>query len=287
MSELPRARILEVTPAEYYADPCAVPSLTQSIAHVLLEQSPAHAWAAHPRLGNASRDSSRAQDEGTLIHALLLGRGAEIEIIDAPDFRTNRARELRDNAQAEGRLPVLRDKHDQAVEIADELRARIQAFGLDPAAGEHELAIEWIEDGDADDVVCRGLIDIVDLDLGRILDVKKIRSADPRTCSRHAIEYGYATQHAAYTSAVEKLRPDLVGRVDFLFVFVELEPPYAVVPCRPDGALREIGHRRWSRAIRTWERCLRANDWPAFTREITTLEAPPWAIAEEERHGSL
>ena len=39
---------------EYLSDPCPEPSLSRSIADILMAQSPLHAWCAHPRLGNKS-----------------------------------------------------------------------------------------------------------------------------------------------------------------------------------------------------------------------------------------
>ena len=115
-----------------------------------------------------------------------------------------------------------------------------------------------------------------------IYDVKTIRSADPQSCSRHAYEYGYDIQAAAYRSAVSKLHPKLAGAIDFIFLFVEVEPPYAVHPCRPDGTLRELGERRWQRAVDLWSRCITSDTWPGYSQGISTLSAPLWALAQEE-----
>ena len=67
------ASILNVSESEYRADPLSVPSLSASIAKVLIMESPAHAYDIHPKLGNRARKPSAAMDEGTLIHTLLLG----------------------------------------------------------------------------------------------------------------------------------------------------------------------------------------------------------------------
>lgn len=280
----PRARILNVTLDQYFADPCPVPSLSQSIAHVLLTRSPAHAWVGHPRLGKPvddAEESTEALDKGALIHAMLLGKGSDFELIRYDDYRKKAAQELRDAARSAGRVPILEYQYQELAAAAESLRRTIAGYGIE-FAGQSEVPIEWHERGHHGDVVCRGLLDHLIAERGVIYDIKKIRSADARTCSRHAIEYGYDIQHAAYTSAVTKLLPELAGRIDFVFVFIEIEPPYAVVPCRPDGALRELGERRWERATSLWEHCLRENRWPPYTANITTLEAPPWAIAQEE-----
>jgi len=282
--EAPGARILKVTLDEYHADPCMVPSLNQSIAHTLVTRSPAHAWCEHPKLGDLPPEPTKAKDDGAVIHALLLGKGADVDVLDCDSFRTKAARTIRDEAIEAGRVPMLRKRYEQIVEAAARIRANLAGFGVS-LEGEHELPIEWHEPGDEGYVVCRGLLDTVRLDAGVIVDVKKIVSADPRTCARHAYEYGYDIQAAAYTSALQKLRPELAGRSDFIFVFMELEPPYAVVPCRPSGVLRELGERRWQRAVLTWERCLRDGYWPSYTETITQLDAPPWALTQEEMYG--
>jgi hypothetical protein len=280
----PRARVLACSLDEYHADPCDVPSLNQSIAHTLVTRSPAHAWCEHPKLGNLPKEPTKAKDDGAVIHALLLGKGADVDVLDCDNFRTKAARTIRDEAIEAGRVPMLRKRYDQIVEAAGRIRANLAGFGVS-LEGEHELPIEWHEPGDEGYVVCRGLLDTVRFNEGVIVDVKKIVSADARTCARHAYEYGYDVQYAAYTSGVEKLRPELAGRVDFIFVFMELEPPYAVVPCRPSGAFRELGQRRWERAVLTWERCLRDGYWPSYTESITQLDAPPWALTQEELYG--
>ena len=42
--------IYNILAEQYHADPCVTASLSSSIAKILIEQSPMHAWMAHPRL---------------------------------------------------------------------------------------------------------------------------------------------------------------------------------------------------------------------------------------------
>lgn len=274
------AQILNVSDAEYFRDPRATPSLSASIAKVLIMESPAHAYDIHPKLGNRPRKPTDAMDAGTLVHTLLLGRGTQIQVVDAPDFRTKAAQDARDAAVNAGRLPVLRHKLEAAEKVAAQIKTRIAAFGIaiDKMA---ELAIRWDEPGEDGPVPCRGRLDHVDLDAGLIIDIKKTESAAPRKIARYMVDYGYDIQWAAYTRAVAALKPELAGRVEMLFLFVELEPPYVVVPAKPSGLLREFGTKRWERAVRLWERCLRDNSWPGYVTETAILEPPAWMVAEE------
>jgi hypothetical protein len=114
-----------------------------------------------------------------------------------------------------------------------------------------------------------------------IYDLKIVESAAPESIERSAESFGYAIQWAAYTSGHAKVFPHLAGRTQMRFVFAEAEPPHAVNIVVPDGVFREIGERRWRRAVNEWGRCLRDNAWPAYGTGINTISAPPWALARE------
>jgi hypothetical protein len=290
MTDLPPARILDVTEAEYFADPSATPSLSHSIAHILLSRSPYHAWAAHPKLGGYAppaeasdtdeEPDEKAFDEGKIIHSLMLGKGVEVEVCHFDDFRKKEAREQRDAARAAGRVPVIAAKYESMVKSAEVLRDRCRAAGF-PLIGESEVAIEWYEQGEHGPIVCRCRIDQLFLDMGVILDIKKIRNAHPRKAARTFVEYGYDLQECCYKRAVAALRPELRGRTDFVFLYMETLAPNLVVPARPDGAFREIGQLRWERALKLWERCLAMGDWPGYANGPVTLEAPAYVISEQ------
>jgi hypothetical protein len=293
LQQRPAARILDVTEDEYFADPCEVPSLSQSTARTLLTQSPLHAWTAHPKLNpqpTIIEEPSAARDEGSVLHALLIGKGAAIDVIKADNYRTNAAKSLRDAARLAGRLPVLEHRYDEILEAAGHVRKNFADYGI--VFGEEcEFAVEWTEDGVQGPVICRGRPDnlhrgysLDDLQFEHTLwDLKKIKSADDETCMRHIYEYGYDIQRAAYVSGVSKLLGCSPNAIDFVFVFAEIEPPYAVNPIRLDDSYIVMGERRWARAIGLWEHCLVNDYWPSYTKKIHTLEAPAWAIAKEER----
>lgn len=280
--EVGRARILDVSEDEYFDDPCPTPSLSKSIGHVLIRKSPAHAALLHPKMGAYKDESTRAQNDGSIIHKLLLGKGADVAVIDAADFRSKAAREDRDNALALGQIPIVAEKYAQLEAAARVIRQNIEALdGVGELTGVPEMAIEFLEDGNVGDVLCRCRLDLWQPDRARIVDIKKIANIEEKTITRQIFDYGYAMQDAAYTAAVEKLYPALAGRVEFLFLFVELEPPYSVVPKRLDGAFREIGDRQWKRAVALWEQCMLTGRWPPPARFITDAMPEPWMLVLE------
>jgi hypothetical protein len=175
------ARILEVTDAAYHADPCASPSLSSSIAHILVTQSPRHGWLAHPRLGGQQRASTPQMDEGSILHKLLLGKGAQFEMVMADDWRTNAAKASRAEILEAGRIPILAHKFE-ALKAAAERIAKNAAYQGFPIKGDAEVAIEFVDCADRKrerEVLCRCRIDMIAA--GHVLlDVKKVATAIPR-----------------------------------------------------------------------------------------------------------
>lgn len=272
------ARLLDITPDEYHADPAPKPSLSSSIAQVLLERSPRHAWYHHPRLGKQPSSVTDVTELGTLIHKLILGKGPDIVGVDADDWRTKRAREERADARKAGKLPVLKRLQLDAEHAAEQIAAQLAERGV-ALTGCSEVPIMWQEESAHGPTWCRAMVDHVD---GLALfDLKTTASAHPEYCMRSAIKYGYDIQQEAYTRALEALYPEHAGRFVFRFLFVEPEPPYGVLIAELDSLMRERGRRRWREAVETWAQCLARHDWPGYSRQPVTLQSPGWLLTQE------
>lgn len=301
----------------YHADPCEEPSLSSSVATTLVHRSPLHAYHRHPRLGGASRASSDAQTEGKILHALLLEQtdadelvrlaiGERFEVVPFPDFRKKAARERKARLELAGVKAITRRQYDEHLaaaraleDAANAIRRRLidgwsielGSSGLDEDTGHRrfcELSIFWRPTTtDGEEIQARARLDQLDIfpesGLAVITDLKKARSAHPQRAERSIESYGYDIQRAAYISAVEAVFPELVGRVQYRWVFVEAEAPYAPTPGEATGELRELGEMRWQRAVDTWARCMRDDHWPAYVAPGVTarLSALPWAVARE------
>lgn len=270
----------DITAEQYHADPFAAPSLSASIATVLDRQSPKHAHCLHPKLGGHRRAPTAALEGGTLIHALLLGEEDKLRIVDVDDWRTKAAKEERAHALALGMVPVKRADFDDASATAEVLTAGFAERGI-ALKGASEVTVFWTEEADDGTVVqCRARMDHID---GfSIFDLKSCRSTHPDALVKHVDSYGYAIQRAAYVSALEAaLGPRAAGRVSFTFLFFELDAPNDIVPAELSGAFRELGERRWRRAVNLWARCLRDNRWPGHADHTITIEPPTWAVTNE------
>lgn len=156
------------------------PSLSASIAHILTTSSPKHAWTAHPKLNPDWQPREEEKfDIGKAAHALLLEGEAAVRVIPFDDWRTNAAKDEREAARAEGRIPLLA-KHWEGVE-AMRAAAYGQLEGLDVQPtlftdGKPEQTLVWEDNG----VLCRARLDWLRTDLTAIDDLKTTSaSANP------------------------------------------------------------------------------------------------------------
>lgn len=264
------ATLLDVTPDEYHA----IDAFSSTAAKTMISRSAAHARAGY------RKKPTKGMDRGDVIHRLLLGKGKDYEVIQAGDFKTKAAQVARDAARAAGRVPVLAEDFEDYCTAAERIRVELadRKIILD---GLSEQAITWTEHTEFGDVLCRGMFDHVWVDIGMILDLKVTADAAPSSVERTSENLGYAIQAAAYTRALTALDPDLAGRVAFAFAFCEAEDPWAINVSEPDGVFRELGERRWLRAVREWARCTAENKWPSYGTAVNPITAPPWALARE------
>jgi hypothetical protein len=250
--------------------------LHQSTANTILRYDPLQAWLEHPELGGKERDSSAAMDRGDIVHGLLLG-GAQFEVIDAKDFRTNVAKAARDAARKAGKIPIIKPKLDELQDAADACRLALKEAGIDLEKYLREHYIEWTS---PDGVLCAGTLDA--LDRTTIIDVKVSESAHPKKFASKVYDFGYDIQAAAYTEALDENEPDQAGRRQYIWAVVEPEPPHRCL-VRPIGsAYLEMGQRRWKRAKAIWAQCLETDIWPDYTEGTEAIDPPPYVMRREE-----
>lgn len=274
---------IDPTAHRYYEDPCHHPSLTQSIAHVLVTQSPAHAWEQHPKFGGRSKIPTADMREGSMVDQLLLEGERRFVVIESDSYRTKAARLQRDEATANGLIPILTEEYAEAQARVDAIRVRLELAGVDLTAGRKQVAVYWVETADDGTLVqCRGLLDQLDALL--IRDLKKSIDGSPRKVAKTIEKYGYDIQCAAYLSGVGHVLPDAMGRVKFEWVFCEPEAPHSVTRLEPAGSMLELGRLRWRHAVNVWARCLKTRMFPGYEEQgLIRVEASPWALEEAQR----
>jgi len=287
--------LIEALPhADYHARGSGPPRLSASIARILLNDSPRHAFLAHPALGGATRSKTRIMDRGSVLHQLCLGGELDVHLIQATyenpkherfgevvtDFKTKAAQEERDAHEAAGKVVMLAREMDPlkdfARDTADRLRAGVKVNGasgpvrVDIDSGKRELSCFFSADG----VSCKARLDHFD---GAVIsDLKFTASANPKWLGRHIYDMGLEVEMAAHTEAIECAKPELAGRVSSQLVFCEVESPHLITIVQMNGEWRELGQLRWTRAKEIWARCIERNEWPGY--EDTYVEPPAYAM---------
>jgi hypothetical protein len=282
-----------MAPSDYFADPCPSPSLTQSIVKVLIDRSPWHAWTQHPRLNpRFERDEATKFDLGNAAHFHLIGRGKDLVVIEATDWRTKDAKAAREKAISERKCAVLREQFDLAGDMAEAALNQLAAMGLaddwHPDQGDGEAVIAWREG----DVWLRSMIDWLPSHRATVWDYKTTRaSAAPHAVAARMADDGWCIQAAMHERGLDALDPANTGRRKHRFLVQECEPPYAInVVEIPEGAMT-IGRKQLEFALNLWRECVVADKWPGYPAEIVRPDLPPWhetrwlerEIAEEQR----
>lgn len=281
--------------ADYLADPAPGPSLSTGAVMTLNERSPLHAMREHPRLGRRPSDASTRGDLGSAVHALLFG-GAKVEFVGevtrrsgkekgerflAEDWKTQDARDARDEIRARGNVPMLTKDAPLLDAIEGSIRGTLAAADIDLARGRCEATLVWQEAGG---VWCRGRSDWLSADFDIDLDLKTTENADPSTWIRSTmIKSGYHVQLGLRRRGLNKILGER-SRLSLCLV-AEISPPFACSLVAVGPSLEELADRQISRAVSIWGRCLRTGNWPGYHSAIHYAEAPAWAEYDfEERN---
>jgi exodeoxyribonuclease VIII len=111
-------------------------------------------------------------------------------------------------------------------------------------------------------------------DLGVIFDLKTTTDARPQAVQRDIMKYGYHKSAAHYLNGCRALG---IPGDNFAWIFIEKEPPYAIglYFCSPDLLLR--GEIEMEKYAAEYFACKRSGEWPAYSPEFQTIDAPSWA----------
>ena len=259
----------------YLGDPAPEPSLTSSLVRDLLRTAPRKVWRNCARL-NPDYEAAKKDifDLGSAAHALFIGEGAEIVVVDATDWRTKVAKDAKAAAYAAGKTPIKKNDMRRVEAMAE---AAKQQFGqheelrdfqvVEPC---REASIFWREAG----VTCRCRPDLY-LDGPPIIIHHKTTGVNlnPYTLSKYAASLGWELIAAHYAAGVQALTGEDPQQ---FFAVQETTPPYLALVAQLDAAFLDLGRQRRQRALAIWEWCLSENKWPGWPDGTVVLEAPPW-----------
>jgi hypothetical protein len=271
---------------DYIADPAPEPSLSASIAHTLITQSPIHAFVQHPRLNKGRIDTgSTKMDIGTIVHGIVLeGDESRLVVVEADDWRTKVAKETRDEARLAGLVPVLAGDLGMIHEIVAAAKSAIANSELvsafTPVVGKAEQTLLWQEG----DIWLRSRPDWITNDHRLIIDLKTTAgSAEPSAWIRTMLGNGADLQAVLGLRGIKTLDPK--SRCQFVFWVVEQNPPYASSFVGLSPQFLEMSEHKLERAIRDWSACTMTNTWPGYPSQVAWVEPPSWEWTREQEKG--
>lgn len=281
----------DIDPKDYFADPCAEPSLTQSLVKILLDKSPRHAAREHPRLWTAGVEDTGSEKYerrfavANAAHAILIGRGREIAEAPFDSFRKQEAKDFLETETAAGKTVILGAHMGQAVNMAKSAREQIELheakdFMLD---GQGEVMLLWEEEG----VWFRSLVDWLHTGLCLVDDLKTVTgSAAPHALPYQMADMGWCIQAAMQERGLNHLDPSNIGRRRFRFGVLEQYQPYAMSIAELSEACMTMGRKQLQVGIDIWKRCIKENRFPGYDPRVVVPEYPgykesQWLSREE------
>lgn len=276
--------IYTMTAEEYHADPAESPSLSNGAICTLLDQTPLHAWLAHPRLNPDVKpdDGTKQQDLGQVLHGMLLEGVDRSTVVIADSWRTKKAQEERDLIVTAKRIPLLTHQHDQCVAMIEAAAGFLKQtpFARYFAGGEAkaEQTVIWKDDHH---VWCRSRLDLLTDPRHIVFDYKSTGLKSPAEFIRKMPEHGYHTQSAFYRRGLSKLgHPG----ARFLFLVQETEEPFMCYFVENDEGMDELANSRIRRALALWKQCTESGVWPGYSTDIYQAGPTAWQIRDEEAY---
>lgn len=275
---------LDFPEADYFSDPCPSPSLTQSIAKVLIERSPAHAKERHPRLAppapadEPAEKYDSAKAIGNAAHAVMIGRGRDIAVGEFDSWRGKVPAEFRDEAEASGKIVILSKHMTRVHAMIKAASFQLEAVGWRDAfrVGDGEVMIAWKER----DLWFRSMIDWISSDHLILTDFK----TTGLNCAPHAIasmieKAGWHIQAAMHERGLNVLDPAGAGRRKYRFVALENEAPYALAAVELTEHWLTMGRKQLDYAVGAWSLCMETGLWPGYPPKVQRPEFPGYAEA--------
>lgn len=218
-------------------------------------------------------------DLGHAAHALVLGDGPKLEVVEGARWDTTAAKAKVKALRAKGIVPLKEHEMEQVQAMADAIRQHPQAGPLFALGnGVAERSIFWTHKETGVRVRVRPDWLIVRPEVTVVVDLKTTTDASPGAVSKAISNYSYHQQGALYLDGVEAagLAPE-GGR--FVFVFQSKRAPYLVTVRELAGQDQDIGRARNERALRIYAECERTGEWPDWTgpvTEIPQIGMPTW-----------
>jgi PDDEXK-like domain of unknown function (DUF3799) len=245
----------------------AIDAISQSdMKHLIV--SPAH----YKAYKEAPREETDAMRLGTATHlAVFQPQHFHEEVIQAPRFdkRTKEGKAGFELFQSNlgNKLPLSQEDYERCIDMAEAVRS-------------NPLFIKYATDGNPEvsltantsfeNVKVKGRLDWLDYKAGTILDLKTIGDVADVHAIKKTLYKGYAMQCLFYLSLMQSYDPS--KNYEFVFCFVEKEPPYGVrfVKINPASLLNYAN--LLESTLRNLNDCIDKNVFPAYDNVVEVID---------------
>lgn len=270
----------DIDAERYHADPCPDPSLSSSISKVLIEESPMHAWQAHPRLNPKYEAVDSHQFRvGRAFHSEVLGKGSSIEVLPEriKDWRTAEAKTLRDDLVAAGATPLLHHQwlliRQQAAAFRAQMRSR-EELAWAMTGGAPEMVYVWEEETPYGPIYCRMMADWTPTRGVLAPDIKTTKAeAFMGWGQRTMWDTGCDIQDAFYRRGFRAHGIDIDA---LLFAVCEVDAPHGLMCHRVDPPAQDEADQMVQHAINMWGYSVHHGRWPGYPTETAWQSRPTW-----------
>jgi hypothetical protein len=274
----------------YHGDCTAGPGISSSGLRTIESKTPLHYWSTSYL--NPDRIEAEPREHfvfGQAAHTLLLSEdGFKEKFVVRPsqwkDWRKDAAKAWRDEQQAAGKSVLVPEDLAIIRHITKQLAADpLVASGILQGAIEHSLIWKDAPTG----VWLRARPDVIPSADGVLVDLKTTTDASPESVQRAVLNLGYAIQGSLAGIGMEATLG--MKMTDFVLVWLEKKPPYAVRVSPVDNEWIYWARRQLRRAIDTFARCIETNTWPGYEGEAP-ISMPQWLrsrFEDEDKHGLI
>lgn len=254
----------------YYSRSASPTNLNAPVSKSLLwefNQSP-YKWRH-----STGRESTKAMDLGTLIHAAILEPNIPIDQVAAvspfSDFRTKAAQEWRDDARAMGKMIVT----DADIRAASGCESVFSEDYAQRFAGDYKSEVAVFATIGATEI--KGMIDIVPDNLDLLVDLKTTaKIGNLRNITSTIIDRGYHWQAGLYLDLWNAASGE--KRTRFVICFIEVDAPHETAWVELSKDLIDAGRVGYMNAVAKWQASCAMDCWSRQHEGITTIEKPAY-----------
>lgn len=272
MNKIDKPGLYEIDAEFYHGDCCVGPSLSASGAVTIEDECPRIFW--NDSYLNPDREESerKAFSLGTCAHLMFLEphlMDSKVAIIEADDYRTKVAKELRDLAVSSGLTPILSHQFEGVKAMRTELMKH-QVAGLAFKGGKPEQTYIWQDEKTG--VWCKARPDWVPNSGSYLIDYKTSTTANPEVFMRNAPKLGYYQKAAWQLEGVEKVTGKRPGQ--FWFVLQSINAPHlsSVFRLQSDDPMLSLYDAKNAQAREKFAKSVKNGYWPGYVPNGSTLE---------------